>query len=66
MPPILVDSRELAEKLDVDYGDVLELAKSGRIPSIPVGKRKYFNLASVVQALRRETAPEPEGAPACA
>ena len=61
MPPTLLDTRELSEALDVNYADVLAWAKSGRIPSITVGKRRVFNLAAVVRALRppRNPAPEP-------
>jgi len=52
MPPTLLDTRELAEVLGEDYGDVLTWAKTGAIPSITVGKRRVFNLKAVVDALK--------------
>ena len=59
MPPTLLDPHELAEELDSSYPNVLDWARRGVIPSIKVKGRYYFNLARVVEALRRP-APEPE------
>jgi excisionase family DNA binding protein len=62
MPPIFVDARDLAERLDVGYDTVLEWVRRGKIPHIRDGRgRLMFNLNSVVEALREKpAAPEPE------
>jgi hypothetical protein len=65
MPPTLLTPLELSWALDIEYAEVLRLAKADRIPSIPVGKRKYFNLGSVVKSLR-QPAPEPPETRPCA
>jgi hypothetical protein len=68
LPPKLLSAGELAETLDVPYGDILSWHRTGVIPVIRAGGRLYFNLAAVVKALRahaeaREAeAPEPAGA----
>jgi excisionase family DNA binding protein len=67
MPPIFVDARELAERLDVTYGTVLSWVRRGRIPHIRDGRgRILFNLNAVLEALRQKphshkSAARPEG-----
>jgi excisionase family DNA binding protein len=48
MPPIFVDARDLAERLDVGYDTVLTWVRRGKIPHIRDGRgRLMFNLNSV-------------------
>jgi excisionase family DNA binding protein len=55
MPPVILDARDLAERLDVAYGTVLSWARRGRIPHMRDGRgRLLFNLDSVLMVLRRE------------
>jgi excisionase family DNA binding protein len=55
VPPIFVDARELAERLDVRYDTVLTWVRRGQIPHIRDGRRRVvFNLNQVLDALRRE------------
>jgi excisionase family DNA binding protein len=55
MPPVFVDARELADRLDVSYPTVLTWVRRGRIPHARDGRgRLLFNLDSVLQALRRK------------
>ncbi len=66
MPPIFVDARDLAERLDVSYDTVLTWVRRGKIPHVRAGRgRLMFNLDSVIEALRqkppRSEAPRPEG-----
>jgi excisionase family DNA binding protein len=65
MPPIFVDARNLAERLDVGYDTVLTWVRRGKIPHVRDGRgRLMFNLNSVIEALRGKPAPEadrPEG-----
>jgi excisionase family DNA binding protein len=57
MPPILVDARELADRLDVSYRTVLFWCRRGKIPHIRDGRRRVlFNLDSVLTALRARAA----------
>jgi len=65
MPPTLLTPLELSWALDIEYAEVLKLAKTGAIPAIRVGSRNVFNLASVVKTLRRPV-PEPVEARPCA
>ena len=59
MPPVFVNARELAERLDVRYGTVLTWTRRGKIPHVRDGRGRYlFNLGSVMDALR-PTSPEP-------
>ena len=52
MPPIFVDARDLAERLDVSYDTVLTWTRRGRIPYVRDGRgRLMFNLDSVVKSL---------------
>jgi excisionase family DNA binding protein len=52
MPPIFVDARDLAERLDVSYDTVLTWVRRGRIPHVRDGRgRLMFNLNSVIEAL---------------
>jgi excisionase family DNA binding protein len=55
MPPILLDARELAGRLEVTPGTVYDWERLGRIPSIRTGRRVVFNLDSVIRALRSST-----------
>jgi excisionase family DNA binding protein len=55
MPPIFVDARALAERLDVGYDTVLTWVRRGKIPHIRDGRgRLMFNLNSVIEALRQK------------
>jgi excisionase family DNA binding protein len=55
MPPIFVDARELAERLDVSYDSVLTWVRRGEIPHIRDGRgRLLFNLNTVLQTLRQK------------
>jgi excisionase family DNA binding protein len=59
MPPIFVDARELAERLDVTYDTVLAWTRRGRLPHVRDGRgRLMYNLTSVVEALRKKP-PQP-------
>lgn len=51
MPPVLLDARQLADKLDATYEDVLRWARQGLIPSIKTGGKRYFNLNQVAKRL---------------
>ncbi len=52
MPPIFVDARDLAERLDVSYDTVLTWVRRGKIPHVRDGRgRLMFNLNSVIEAL---------------
>ena len=59
MPPILLDARELAARLDVTPGTVYDRERLGRIPSIRTGRRVVFNLDAVIRALRSHAEDEP-------
>jgi len=62
MPPIFVDARELAERLDVGYDTVLSWSRRGKIPHIRDGRnRLLFNLNAVLDALLRKPS-QPEAA----
>jgi len=68
MPPIFVDARELAQRLDVSYDTVLTWVRRGKIPHVRDGRgRLLFNLNTVLETLRpkpedaRQTAAEREG-----
>jgi excisionase family DNA binding protein len=53
MPPVFVNARDLAERLDVRYGTVLTWARRGKIPHVRGGRGRYlFNLDRVMEALR--------------
>ena len=53
MPPLFVDARDLAERLDVSYGTILSWVRRGRIPHIRDGRGQLlFNLNTVLQSLR--------------
>lgn len=56
MPPELLTTRELADRLDVQYGDILEWTRDGIIPAIRTGRAYFYNLASVVEAIRERRA----------
>jgi excisionase family DNA binding protein len=56
MPPIFVDARDLAERLDVGYDTVLTWVRRGKIPYIRDGRgRLLFNLNAVLEALRQKS-----------
>jgi excisionase family DNA binding protein len=56
MPPIFVDARELAERLDVSYDTVLTWVRRGKIPHIRDGRgRLLFNLNTVLDTLRQKS-----------
>jgi excisionase family DNA binding protein len=62
MPPIFVDARDLAERLDVSYDTVLTWVRRRKTPHVRDGRgRLMFNLNSVVEALRAKR-PQPEAA----
>lgn len=58
MPPIVLTPRELSDMIDATYEDILSWSRRGVIPSVRVGGRVYFNLASVMKALNRRQAGE--------
>ncbi len=63
MPPIFVDARDLAERLDVSYDTVLTWVRRGKIPHIRDGRnRLMFNLNSVIEELRQKPL-QPEAQP---
>ena len=54
MPPIFVDARDLAGRLDATYETVLTWVRRGKIPHVRDGRgRLTFNLNSIVKALRQ-------------
>jgi excisionase family DNA binding protein len=60
MPPIFVDARGLAERLDVTYDTVLTWVRRGKVPHVRDGRgRLMFNLDSVIGALCEK--PQPAG-----
>jgi excisionase family DNA binding protein len=62
MPPVFVDARDLAGRLDVRYDTVLTWVRRGKIPHVRDGRgRLLFNLNSVLTALRSGAAIDPEG-----
>jgi excisionase family DNA binding protein len=55
MPPVFVDARALADRLDVTYETVLTWVRRGKIPHVRDGRgRLLFNLDSVLSALRQK------------
>jgi excisionase family DNA binding protein len=55
MPPIFVDARDLAERLDVGYDTVLSWVRRGKLPHVRDGRgRLLFNLNAVVDTLRQK------------
>jgi excisionase family DNA binding protein len=55
MPPVFVDARALAGRLDVTYETVLTWARRGKIPHVRDGRgRLLFNLDSVLETLRQK------------
>ena len=55
MPPIFLDARELAERLDVSYDTVLTWVRRGKIPHVRDGRgRLLFNLNAVLETLRQK------------
>jgi predicted site-specific integrase-resolvase len=52
MPPVFVDARGLAGRLDVSYDTVLTWARRGKVPHVRDGRgRLMFNLNSVIESL---------------
>lgn len=64
MPPVLLDARQLAAKLDATYEEVLTWTRRGLIPVIKASGRNYYNLTQVARALnaQAEVAPSGQGA----
>jgi excisionase family DNA binding protein len=63
MPPIFVDARDLAERLDVGYDTVLAWVRRGKIPHVRDGRgRLLFNLNAVLEALRPKSQDAPREA----
>ncbi len=55
MPPVFVDARGLADRLDVTYPTVLTWVRRGKIPHVRDGRgRLMFNLDSVIKTLLPE------------
>jgi excisionase family DNA binding protein len=55
MPPVFVDAKGLAERLDVSYDTVLTWVRRGRLPHVRDGKnRLMFNLTTVIDSLRQQ------------
>jgi len=55
MPPIFLDARELAERLDVSYDTVLTWVRRGKVPHVRDGRgRLLFNLNAVLETLRQK------------
>lgn len=66
MPPVLLDARQLGQRLDASYYEVLDWARRDIIPSIKAGGRYYFDLKKVLRALNeRSTAAPQEEVAAC-
>jgi excisionase family DNA binding protein len=65
MPPIFVDARSLADRLDVTYDTVLTWVRRGKVPHVRDGRgRLMFNLNSVIEALYEKPQPaDGEGVP---
>ena len=59
MPPVLLSARQLAQRLDAQYVDVLHWSRRGMIPCIRVGGRVYFDLKKVARALNQRSTAEP-------
>jgi excisionase family DNA binding protein len=54
MPPIFLNARELAARLDVTYATVTRWVRLGKVPFVRDGRRRLlFNLDTVLEALRR-------------
>jgi excisionase family DNA binding protein len=63
MPPIFVDARDLAERLEVAYDTVLTWVRRGKIPHVRDGRgRLMFNLNSVIDALSQKPVDAPQAA----
>lgn len=53
MPPELLTATELSERINAKHADVLKWTRRGYIPAIKAGGRYYYNLAPVIEAIRR-------------
>ena len=54
MPLVLLDGRELADRLGESYANLMRWSRTGKIPSIKTGRgRVVFNLDEVVNALMK-------------
>lgn len=52
MPPVFLNARDLAARLDVGYPTVLSWARRGKVPHVRDGRgRLLFNLSAVLKAL---------------
>lgn len=65
MPPELLTTAELADRLGESEERVLAWARAGRVPAIKVGRQNFYNLRSVLAALRKWRA-EADAEPATA
>ena len=62
MPPIFVDARTLAERLDVRYDTILTWVRRGKIHHVRGGRgRLLFNLDSVLETLCQKPRHEADG-----
>jgi len=59
MPPVLLNTLELADRLGEPYEHVSRWARAGTIPAITVGNKRYFNLKAVVHELRERQQNQP-------
>jgi hypothetical protein len=53
MPPELLSTQELADRIDARPDEILEWVRMGYIPAIKTGRSYFYNLGSVVEAIRR-------------
>lgn len=60
MPPVLLDARQLGQRLDASYFEVLDWARRDVIPCIKVGGRYFFDLKKVVMALNQRSTAAPQ------
>lgn len=61
MPPELLNTRELADRIDARPDEILDWVRMGYIPAIRSGRSYYYNLASVVEAIRQHRREKAEG-----
>lgn len=53
MPPVLLDGRELADRIGYPVRTVMAWYRDEKIPGIRTGRKVYFDLGRVIEALRR-------------
>jgi len=49
--PITINSKQAAAMLGISYWQILEMAKRGEIPYIPVGKKRLFREEALLRWL---------------